>query len=137
MRNESKLLIVLSNTVVLILIVQIVMLTVKISWENISKSIHIVVRRGAKKLFLTLTVLSNQQVFLVSKFAIELFPDNYENFTIRGDVEYVCQASDTLRRAYAVYPIACVQFEYSLFSLDIEKEENGLLKTSNDLEAED
>jgi hypothetical protein len=76
-------------------------------------------------------------VFPVSKFAIEVSPDDYENFTIRGDAEYVCQASDTLRRAYAVYSIACVKIEHSPFSLDIEKEEKGLLKTSNDLEAGD
>ncbi|UJR17123.1 hypothetical protein I4U23_004019 [Adineta vaga] len=42
-------------------------------------------------------------------------------------------SSETLRRAYAVHPIACVQIEYSPFSLDIEKEEIGLLKTCREL----
>jgi aryl-alcohol dehydrogenase-like predicted oxidoreductase len=53
-----------------------------------------------------------------------------------GKVKYIglseC-SSDTLRRAYAVHPIACVQIEYSPFSLDIEKEEIGLLKTCREL----
>lgn len=42
-------------------------------------------------------------------------------------------SSDTLRRAYAVHPIACVQMEYSPFSLDIEREETGVLKTCREL----
>jgi aryl-alcohol dehydrogenase-like predicted oxidoreductase len=42
-------------------------------------------------------------------------------------------SSDTLRRAYALHPIACVQIEYSPFSLDIEREEIGLLKTCREL----
>ena len=42
-------------------------------------------------------------------------------------------SSDTLRRAYAVHPIACVQVEYSPFSLDIESETIGLLKTCREL----
>ncbi|CAF3433225.1 unnamed protein product [Rotaria sp. Silwood2] len=49
-----------------------------------------------------------------------------------GKVKYLglsnC-SSDTLRRAHAVHPIACVQIEYSPFSLDIEREDIGLLKT--------
>jgi aryl-alcohol dehydrogenase-like predicted oxidoreductase len=53
-----------------------------------------------------------------------------------GKVKYIglseC-SSDTLRRAYAVHPIACVQIEYSPFSLDIEREEIGLLKTCREL----
>jgi aryl-alcohol dehydrogenase-like predicted oxidoreductase len=53
-----------------------------------------------------------------------------------GKVKYIglseC-SSDTLRRAYAVHPVACVQIEYSPFSLDIEKEEIGLLKTCREL----
>jgi len=53
-----------------------------------------------------------------------------------GKVKYLglseC-SSDTLRRAYAVHPIACVQIEYSPFSLDIEREEIGLLKTCREL----
>jgi len=53
-----------------------------------------------------------------------------------GKVKYLglseC-SSDTLRRAYAVHPIACVQIEYSPFSLDIERDEIGLLKTCREL----
>jgi aryl-alcohol dehydrogenase-like predicted oxidoreductase len=49
-----------------------------------------------------------------------------------GKIKYIglseC-SSDTLRRACAVHPVACVQIEYSPFSLDIEKDEIGLLKT--------
>jgi aryl-alcohol dehydrogenase-like predicted oxidoreductase len=42
-------------------------------------------------------------------------------------------SSDTLRRAYAVHPIAAVQMEYSPFSMDIEHEDIGLLKTCREL----
>ncbi len=42
-------------------------------------------------------------------------------------------SSDTLRRAYAVHPIAAVQIEYSPFSLDIEHENIGLLKACREL----
>ncbi|CAF1400305.1 unnamed protein product [Adineta steineri] len=53
-----------------------------------------------------------------------------------GKVKYLglseC-SSDTLRRACAVHPIACVQIEYSPFSLDIERDEIGLLKTCREL----
>ena len=53
-----------------------------------------------------------------------------------GKIKYIglseC-SSGTLRRAYAVHPIACVQIEYSPFSLDIEREEIGLLKTCREL----
>ena len=53
-----------------------------------------------------------------------------------GKIKYIglseC-SSDTLRRAYAVHPIAAVQIEYSPFSLDIEREDIGLLKTCREL----
>ena len=53
-----------------------------------------------------------------------------------GKIKYIglseC-SSETLRRAYAVHPIAAVQIEYSPFSLDIEREEIGLLKTCREL----
>jgi aryl-alcohol dehydrogenase-like predicted oxidoreductase len=53
-----------------------------------------------------------------------------------GKIKYIglseC-SSDTLRRAYAVHPVAAVQIEYSPFDLDIEKEEIGLLKTCREL----
>jgi len=42
-------------------------------------------------------------------------------------------SSRTLRRAYKVHPIAAVQIEYSLFSLDIEREDIGLKKTCEEL----
>ncbi|CAF3756087.1 unnamed protein product [Rotaria sp. Silwood1] len=49
-----------------------------------------------------------------------------------GKIKYIglseC-SSNTLRRAYAIHPVACVQIEYSPFSLDIERDEIGLLKT--------
>ncbi|CAF3973016.1 unnamed protein product [Adineta steineri] len=53
-----------------------------------------------------------------------------------GKIKYIglseC-SSDTLRRAYAIHPIACVQIEYSPFDLDIENDEIGLLKTCREL----
>ena len=42
-------------------------------------------------------------------------------------------SSRTLRRADKVHPIAAVQVEYSLFSLDIEREEIGLKKACDEL----
>jgi len=53
-----------------------------------------------------------------------------------GKIKYIglseC-SSDTLRRAYAIHPIASVQIEYSPFSLDIERDEIGVLKTCQEL----
>ncbi|CAF0905972.1 unnamed protein product [Adineta steineri] len=53
-----------------------------------------------------------------------------------GKIKYIglseC-SSDTLRRACAIHPVACVQIEYSPFSLDIERDEIGLLKTCREL----
>lgn len=53
-----------------------------------------------------------------------------------GKIKYIglseC-SSNTLRRAHAVHPVACVQIEYSPFSLDIERDEIGLLKTCREL----
>lgn len=53
-----------------------------------------------------------------------------------GKIKYVglseC-SSDTLRRACAVHPVSAVQIEYSPFSLDIEHEDIGLLKTCREL----
>jgi len=42
-------------------------------------------------------------------------------------------SAETLRRAHAVHPIAAVQMEYSPFSLEIEDEKIGLLKTCREL----
>jgi len=39
----------------------------------------------------------------------------------------------TLRRAHKIHPIAAVQVEYSLFSLDIEREEIGIKKACDEL----
>ncbi|KJK77358.1 hypothetical protein H634G_07097 [Metarhizium anisopliae BRIP 53293] len=39
----------------------------------------------------------------------------------------------TLRRAHAVHPIAALQWEYSLFTLDIESPENSILSTCREL----
>jgi aryl-alcohol dehydrogenase-like predicted oxidoreductase len=53
-----------------------------------------------------------------------------------GKIKYIglseC-SSDTLRRAYVIHPVAAVQIEYSPFSLDIEHEDIGLLKTCREL----
>jgi len=53
-----------------------------------------------------------------------------------GKVRYLglseCSA-ETLRRAYAVHPIAAIQMEYSPFALDIESEQIGLLKVAREL----
>lgn len=53
-----------------------------------------------------------------------------------GKVKYLglseCSA-ESLRRAYAIHPIAVVQVEYSLFFLDIESPEVGLLKACREL----
>jgi aryl-alcohol dehydrogenase-like predicted oxidoreductase len=43
-----------------------------------------------------------------------------------------CSAS-ALRRAHAVEPVACVQMEYSAFSLDIEFPQHALLATAREL----
>jgi aryl-alcohol dehydrogenase-like predicted oxidoreductase len=54
----------------------------------------------------------------------------------KGKIKYIglseC-SSDTIRRAYAIHPISAIQVEYSPFSLDIEKEEIGVLKTCQEL----
>jgi aryl-alcohol dehydrogenase-like predicted oxidoreductase len=53
-----------------------------------------------------------------------------------GKVKYLglseCSA-DTLRRAHAVHPIAVVQVEYSIFTLDIENPTINLLQTAREL----
>lgn len=53
-----------------------------------------------------------------------------------GKVKYLglSECSErTLRRAHKVHPIAAVQVEYSLFSLDIEREEIGIKKACDEL----
>ncbi|OSD08538.1 Aldo/keto reductase [Trametes coccinea BRFM310] len=54
----------------------------------------------------------------------------------QGKVKYLGLSevsADTLRRAHAVHPITAVQVEYSPFTLDIEDEKIGLLKTAREL----
>lgn len=59
-----------------------------------------------------------------------------DNAFREGKVKYLglseCSA-DTLRRAHAVHPISALQVEYSPFTLDIEDEKIGLLKTAREL----
>ena len=53
-----------------------------------------------------------------------------------GKIKYLglseCSAT-TLRRAYAVHPIAAVQMEYSPFALEIESDQTAFLKTAREL----
>ena len=42
-------------------------------------------------------------------------------------------SAETLRRAHAVHPISALEVEYSPFTLDIEDEKIGLLKTAREL----
>ena len=54
----------------------------------------------------------------------------------QGKVKYLGLSevsAETLRRAHAVHPIAAVEVEYSPFTLDIENEKIGLLKTAREL----
>ena len=59
-----------------------------------------------------------------------------KEFVQAGKIKYIglseC-SSETIRRAHAVHPISAVQIEYSPFSLDIESEEIGVLKTCREL----
>ncbi|KAH8806688.1 Aldo/keto reductase [Flagelloscypha sp. PMI_526] len=53
-----------------------------------------------------------------------------------GKVKYIGLSevsSSTLRRAHAVHPISAVQVEYNPFSIDIEREDIGLLQTCREL----
>lgn len=53
-----------------------------------------------------------------------------------GKIRYLglseCSAR-TLRRAYAVHPIAAAQMEFSPFALEIESEQTNFLKTAREL----
>ncbi|UJR19749.1 hypothetical protein I4U23_022882 [Adineta vaga] len=54
----------------------------------------------------------------------------------RGKIKYIGlseYSSYTIRRAYKVHSIAAVRIEYSPFSLDIEREDIGALKTCREL----
>lgn len=53
-----------------------------------------------------------------------------------GKTRYIglseCTAA-SIRRAHAVHPIAAIQVEYSLFTLDIERPETDVLRTAREL----
>ncbi|KAJ3553625.1 hypothetical protein NM688_g3509 [Phlebia brevispora] len=67
---------------------------------------------------------------------IELTMGAMKSFVEAGKVRYVgiseCSAG-TLRRAHAVHPIAALQVEYSVFTLDIEHKNVDLLRTAREL----
>jgi len=67
---------------------------------------------------------------------IEKTVEAMAEFVKAGKIKYLglseCSA-DTLRRAHAVHPISAFQVEYSPFTLDIEDEKIGLLKTCREL----
>ncbi|CAK7226470.1 hypothetical protein SCUCBS95973_006210 [Sporothrix curviconia] len=54
----------------------------------------------------------------------------------QGKIRYIglsaCSAA-SLRRAYAVHPITCIQMEYSLFSHELETPERGVLAAAREL----
>ncbi|KZT18982.1 Aldo/keto reductase [Neolentinus lepideus HHB14362 ss-1] len=57
-------------------------------------------------------------------------------FVKAGKVKYLGLSeisAETLRRAHAIHPISAIQTEYSPFTLDIEDEKIGFLKTSREL----
>ena len=59
-----------------------------------------------------------------------------KEFVQAGKIKYIglseC-SSETIRPAHAVHPITVVQIEYSPFSLDIERDDIGVLKTCREL----
>ena len=68
--------------------------------------------------------------------AIEETMAALKELIIEGKIKYIglCEcSSNTVRRAHAVHPLSAVQIEYSPFSLDIEHEDIGLLKTCPEL----
>ncbi|KZT20178.1 Aldo/keto reductase [Neolentinus lepideus HHB14362 ss-1] len=70
------------------------------------------------------------------KVPIELTVGAMADMVKQGKVKYLGLSeisADTLRRAHAVHPIAAIQVEYSPFTLDIEDEKVGLLKTAREL----
>ncbi|KAJ8473792.1 hypothetical protein ONZ51_g7660 [Trametes cubensis] len=67
---------------------------------------------------------------------IELTVGAMAELVKQGKVKYLGLSevsAETLRRAHAVHPIAAVEVEYSPFTLDIENEKIGLLKTAREL----
>ncbi|CAF1157733.1 unnamed protein product [Adineta steineri] len=71
-----------------------------------------------------------------SKVPIEETMSVLKELVEQGKIKYIglseC-SSDTIRRAYKIHPISAVQVEYFPFSLDIEREEIGVLKTCEEL----
>jgi diketogulonate reductase-like aldo/keto reductase len=69
-------------------------------------------------------------------FFVNIFHRHISPCVREGVVKYLGLSeisADTLRRAYALHPIAAVQVEYSPFTLDIEEEKIGLLKACREL----
>ena len=59
-----------------------------------------------------------------------------KEFVRKGQIKYIGlseSSSDTIRRAHKIHPISAIQIEYSPFTLDIEKDEIGVLKTCQEL----
>ncbi|EPQ53765.1 Aldo/keto reductase [Gloeophyllum trabeum ATCC 11539] len=70
------------------------------------------------------------------KVPIEITVGAMAELVKEGKVRYLGLSeisSATLRRAHAVHPIAAIEVEYSPFTLDIEDEKIGLLKTAREL----
>lgn len=70
------------------------------------------------------------------KVPIELSVGALAELVKEGKVKYIGLSevsASTLRRAHAVHPIAAVQIEYSIFTLDIEDPKIGLLAAAREL----
>ncbi|KAH6663648.1 aldo/keto reductase [Halenospora varia] len=71
------------------------------------------------------------------KTPVETIVATMKEYVDQGIVKHIglseCGA-DTLRRASKVHQIAAYQIEYSPFSMDIEKDDSGLLKTCRELD---
>ncbi|KAF7793540.1 hypothetical protein EIP86_004654 [Pleurotus ostreatoroseus] len=67
---------------------------------------------------------------------IELTIGALKELVDEGKVRYIglseCTA-DTIRRAHAVHPISAIQIEYSIFTLDSEHPDIGVVKTAREL----
>ena len=73
---------------------------------------------------------------LVKKTPIERTVMVMAELKAEGKIRHVglCEcSSDSLRRTFAVHPIAAVQIEYSPISLDIKSRQTGLLETCREL----
>ena len=78
----------------------------------------------------------NSQQRVDRKIPIEKTVEAMAELKKEGKIRYLGLSevsSETLRRAHAVHPIACVQMEYSPFAIDIEDPKIALLKTCREL----